>query len=123
MTKLVEDDSYASYVMTGGKGHLKRCPEYYSCDIIVVPHVITTSLGSGWIFPKRSPFLPIFHKHATLIKETGVLERIANTYNELKGMPGQICAEYDGKPIGAEKCFSLFGMMLFGIGISVITLM
>ena len=89
----------------------------------MVPHVIATSLGMGWIFPKRSPFLPIFHKHITLIKETGVYNRIGDTYDPLKGMPGQICKEYDGEPIGAEKSFSLFGMMISGACLSVITLM
>ena len=120
---LVEDDDYAAYAMMGGKGHVKICPKYYSCDIIMVPHVITTALGMGWIFPKRSPFLPIFHKHLTIIQETGVLHRIADTYDPLKGMPNQICKEYDGEPIGAEKCFSLFGMMLSGACFSIITFM
>ena len=59
------------------------------------------------MFPKRSPLFPIFNQQFNKIKETKIYNRIGSSYDPNKFTPGQICPEYDGKQIGAEKC-SLF---------------
>ena len=123
LDKVVEDNSYAAYQQVNGKGHLQRCAAYYSCDIVMVPYVITQSLGGGWIFPKRSPLLSFFRVHLNAMRERGIFARIGGSYNDLKGMPGQICKEYDGEAIGINKSFSLFGIVFTGIGISAIVLL
>ena len=118
--KIVEDDSFAAYQQVNGKGHMSRCDAYYSCKVVMVPYVITQSLGGGWIFPKRSPLLSFFRLNLNAMRERGIFARIGGSYNDRKGMPGQICKEYDGEAIGINKCFSLFGIVFAGMGLSAI---
>ena len=95
--------------------------EYKRCEVVVIPHVIYKSYGSGWVFPKNSALLPIFQYYVTAMKEGALLWRIGRLYSTNPYEKCQICDEYDGSPIGAEKTFSLFGVMFAGMGISIIT--
>ena len=103
----MEDDSYAGYMMsTSESGSISSCEKWVNCEVVVIPHIIHKTLGSGWIFPKNSPFLPIFKHYVNNIKERAILNWIFASYSDRKG-PDQICPAYDGKSIGLEKAFSL----------------
>ena len=122
LEKLVEDESYASLLMANSINSLRRCKRFYDCNVVAVPYVVYQTLGAGWIFPKQSPLLPIFNHYVTSLKEIGTINRIEGSYDDRKGMPGQICPNYDGHPINAEKSFSLFVLMLIGFGFAMICL-
>ena len=121
---VVKDDSFAGYLMTTSKsGAMTDCDKWVECRVVVIPEVIHKTLGSGWIFPKRSALLPIFNYYVQTIKEGAVFSRIVESYYDRKGMPDQVCPEYDGKPIGLEKSLSLLGVMLVGVCLSFVLLM
>ena len=95
--------------------------EYRKCKLVVIPHVIYKSAGSGWVFPKNSALLPIFRYYVTsIMKEGAILTRVSRSYTKNPLEKCQTCEEYDGSPIGAEKTFSLFGLMFAGVGFSII---
>ena len=103
---------------------MSNSPEYRKCEIVVIPHVIHKAFGGGWVFQKNSALLPIFQYYVTAImKEGALLTRIARSYTMNPFERCQICDDYDGSPIGAEKVFSLFGVMFAGVGISILTLL
>ena len=118
MDHIVKDDSYAAYMMHES-GYVSGCKKWIECEVVVVPHIIHKVLGAGWTFPKFSPFLPMFRHYANKMNEGGIMDTIIGSYSDRKG-PDQICPKYDGKPIGLEKCFSLFGIMCSGLGLSII---
>lgn len=77
MDKIIEDDSSA-YFSVRTKPHLK-CKRYQKCETVVVPFTEGRHPGgSGWLFPKRSPFLPVFKEHYWKLKEAGYWQRIEN---------------------------------------------
>ena len=127
MGSIVEDDSYVGYIQGGGSdGCMRDCDEYRECKVVVIPYTIYKSAGSGWIFPKNSPLLPIFSHYVTsLMKEGGMYTRISRTVTIEMGSnplePCQTCSDIEGEPIGIEKAFSLFGLMIAGGGLSLIT--
>ena len=98
---------------------LGGCEKWSNCEIAVIPYVVDKDLGSGWIFPKKSVFLPIFKYYLSRMKEGAIYRRIMSS----QGMPSRICPEYAGKPIGLEKVVSLLGIIMFGTGLSVIILL
>ena len=102
-------------------GELGICPKFTSCDVVIVPYIVDTILGGGWLFPKGSPYLPIMEFYVSAILEGGIYGRMIESYEENTG--GQQCAEYDGKPIGVHKAFSLCAIVFLGIGMSLLTLM
>ena len=70
LDKLVEDDSYAFYQVHGER-HF-RCHRYQNCEVVLVPFTEGRFPGgAGWIFPKRSPFLPMLNKYYWELKEAG----------------------------------------------------
>ena len=120
MEHIVTDDSYAGYMMTNSEsGSIGECKVWDYCEVVVIPHVIHRTLGSGWIFPKNSPFLPMFRHYVNKMKEGALLDWIFASYLDRKG-PDQICPAYDGKSIGLEKAFSLFGIITVGASASII---
>ena len=127
MESIVEDDSYVGYIQgSSSDGCMDNCELYRDCKAVVIPYVIYKSAGSGWIFPKNSPLLPIFQHYVTsLVKEGGMMKKIEDKIKiEMDNnplMPCQICADYDGAPIGIEKAFSLFGLLIGGAGLCWIT--
>ena len=121
MDYITEEDDYATYNLVGGTGCMKRCDKFKDCKVVLIPYVIFRSAGSGWIFPQNSPLLPIFKYYLTAtIKEGALSGRIVSQYSKYKGVKCQVCPEHDGTPVGAEKCFSLFGLMFSGAVLSFI---
>ena len=125
LTTVTNDDSYVGYMSSGSKsGCMGNSPEFRACKVVVIPFVIRKSSGSGWVFQKNSPLLPIFnHYHISLMKEAALYKRMAVQYTNNPLAKCQICDDYDGDPIGPEKVFSLFGLMVAGACFSVITLL
>ena len=112
LDKLVEDESYAYYVGRTDKGQ-SPCVKYQNCEVVTAPFTEgKSSSGSGWMFPKRSPLLPIFNKYFWELKEAGHYERIYHQpeYDPFKLLPDQECKDLDGDPISQHKVISLFTM-------------
>ena len=84
----------------------------------MTPFVVNKIPGGGWMFPKRSPFFPIFNQYFIVLKEEGIFKRIMESYDDNPGLPPQVCNNYDGKPIKINKIFSLFAIIAGGIGMS-----
>ena len=117
---MVEDPSYAAYVMPS-PGELRKCPEYENCKVVAVPYIVDTVLGFGWIFPKGSPYLPTMSFYASSILERGIYGRMVNSYYH--GAADQTCKAYDGEPIGVHKAFSLCAIIFLGVGLSLSSLL
>ena len=118
---MMEDPSYAAYAMFSKDGERDCENTFKKCEVIAVPQVVDTSMGGGWAFPKNSEFFAIFKNYGYLMDETGAYNRI-KALTEDPG-PAQICTEYDGNPIGIHKCFSLFGLLCLGAGLSILVFM
>ena len=103
-------------------GELDLCPRYESCEVVIVPYIVDTILGGGWLFPKDSPYLPIMEYYVSILLEGGIYERIKSSYYDSDGK-AQSCPVFDGTPIGPHKVFSLFGIMIIGIILSLTLLM
>ena len=117
MDKLVDDDSFAQFYIESGSPH---CDSYKKCKVVKTPFVVSKMLGAGWMFPRRSPFLPILKHYFGLFKEAGTYNRLKDSHDENNHLPDQECFEYDGHPIQMQKAVSLFGLILGGMGISFI---
>ena len=108
------------------KGRLP-CPSYQKCKVIkkIVPFTGSkTTGGRGWLFPKRSPFLPILNKYFLELKEAGHKRRIGlkAEYTPSKLLPDQECENLDGHPISMHKVISLFTLFVVGLFVSTVIL-
>ena len=61
----------------------------------------------------------MFRHYVNKMKEGALLNWIFASYSDRKG-PDQICPAMDGKSVGLEKAFSLFGIITLGAVISII---
>ena len=102
---------------------LQSCKATRDCSVVVAP-VTTGPLGTGggWMFQKRSPFLPIFRHYHDMIRESGTFWRLHQYENrpEMQSdyfYPEPICETHKGKPIGLYKISSIFVIVVIGIGI------
>ena len=89
------------------------CPAYQKCKVVIAPFTEgRINGGMGWLFPKRSPFLPIFNKYYWEVKEAGHYERVYNKpeYDKTHLLPDQECEDLDGHPISMHKVISLFAL-------------
>ena len=88
---------------------------YKNCDVIALPkkYVITQM---GYTIPKNSSFTAAFTYFINQFIESGTVERFKKIYKA----EDQVCPTYEGKPVGIEKCFSLFGILSFGGGLSLV---
>ena len=102
-------------------GAINNCDKWNNCEIVVIPHVVYTVLGSGWIFPKQSKFLPIFKHYFNIMNEGAVYGWIYSSYGD--DTTDRVCHNYAGKPIGWEKVVSLLGAFILGAGLSVTLLL
>ena len=116
----MEDDDYAVYRRMWGFPN--DCDQYHKCTIVHSPFYITKSFGSGWIFPKNCPYFPIFKRYINLFHEKGIIQKIRVMFDPKGGLPNQICPTYDGEAIGVKKSFSLFGIVLSGVVLSIFVL-
>ena len=78
--------------------------------------------GSGWMFEKRSPFLPIFNHYFNKIKESATFKRLQRRRNRPEFdsnyyFPEPTCDTQRGKPIGLYKIFSTFAIVMIGAGV------
>ena len=123
MAKIAEDGSYASFIID----HLpdSECPEYVDCRVVVAPFSSFAGTGgAGWLFPKRSPFLPIFNYYFWIMKGSGAYGRIMKPQNRPGYNPMSIakqqCENLEGKPIGIHKSFSVFVILMTGLCLSIL---
>ena len=121
MGKVVEDPSFATYLMTT-KGSLGNCDHFLECKFVAVPYVVDKTSECGWVFPKGSSLYPLFDAYISLVKESGLFDKMKSSY-KTSLTPTQSCPVYDGKPIGSAKCFSLFGLLSCGAALSMILLL
>lgn len=122
---MLEDDSYSVHFLSA-KGFMKNCKAYHECKVIKAPFATAkVAGGAGWLFSKRSPYLPVFQKYYREAKETGALHRLWQhpKYTPNALLPDQICEELDGEPIGMDKAFSLFMMLCGGGSLSLLILL
>ena len=118
MDKLVKNNSFALYQLWSHP----TCESYQKCDVVKTHFVVGESFGAGWMFPKRSQFLPILNHYIGMVKEGGSVRRISHQYDENSHLPEQECFEYNGDPIAMKKVGSLFALIVGGMGISLIIL-
>lgn len=88
---------------------------YKRCEVIALPKRYGIA-QMGYVIPKNSSFTPAFTFFINQLIESGTVDRIKEIY---KG-EDQVCPTYQGKPLGIRKCFSLFGILSFGGGISLL---
>ena len=112
------DDNFAYFAISVEEK--RDCSVYKRCEIVNPPFTDGKySGGTGWLFPKRSPFLPIINKFFRQINEAGLMYRIYrqpefHPTNML--LPNQVCETLDGDPISMHKVVSLF--VLFAVAFS-----
>ena len=114
---MAEDDNFAYFGISIDPKF--QCNLYQTCAIVNPPFTDGKySGGIGWLFPKRSAFLPIFNKFFWKMKEAGLIRRIYNQpeYRPNKLLPNQVCETLDGDPISMHKVVSLFA--LFAVAFS-----
>ena len=108
MESIVEDDSYVGYIQgSSGDGCMRDCEVYQACKVVVIPYTIYKSAGSGWIFPKNSPLLPIFSHYVTsLMKEGGMYTRISKTieiFSYMRRRQGKLRGNSRGMMYGSSS--------------------
>ena len=91
---------------------------YKRCDVVALPKKYGIA-QMGYVIPKNSSFTPAFTYFINQLIESGTVDRIKEIY---KG-EDQVCPTYQGKPLGIRKCFSLFGILSFGGGLSLLWFM
>ena len=123
MAEVANDASYASFFIKHGQD--KDCPEYMDCRVVAAPFSSYTGTGgAGWLFPKRSPFLPIFNYYFWIMKGSGAYGRIMKPQNRPGYNPKSItkkqCEILEGKPIGIHKSSSVFNLLMAGLCLSIL---
>ena len=112
LPSLMKDEEMAVY----GNALSQKSYHYYkSCDVIALPKKYGIS-QMGQVMPKNSSFTAAFTYFINQFIENGAVDRLKEIY---KG-EDQVCPTYQGKPVGIAKCFSLFGILCFGGGLSLI---
>ena len=121
METIANDSSYAIFrIGPEPKPNSQICG---GCSVVRAP--ITTgplATGSGWMFQKRSSYLPIFRHYYNMIRESGTTWRLSNLVNRPefqseKYSPKPTCETHKGKPIGFYKTSSIFAIVMIGLGI------
>ena len=88
---------------------------YINCKIVATPAKYDLK-PYAYGFQKDSPFLSLFDFYLNEMKEKGSLEQILVKYEP----PPQTCPDYSGKSLGVGSVFAAFGVLFFGVGISLI---
>ena len=110
---MVEDGSYTQFCIGSKTSCYVPCKKYQRCEVVKAPFFEGSFPGGvGWLFPKRSPFLPIFNQYYWELKNTGHWNRINSKpeYDPTKLLPYQECETLEGHPIGMHQVISLFAM-------------
>ena len=109
---LMKDDSIVVY---GNALSQKSYDFYKKCEVIALPRKYGHS-QMGYTIPKNSSFTSSFTYFITQMIESGTVDRFKSIYE----LEPQVCPTYEGQPVGIEKCFSLFGILCIGAGLSII---
>ena len=101
--------------MTKFTFHCRALDAYIDCKIVATSGKYDFK-PQAMGFQKDSPFLPLFNYYLNEMKEKGSLKQIQVKYEP----PPQICPDYSGKSLGFSSVFAAFGVLFFGVGISLI---
>ena len=112
-----EDSSIAIY---GDALSHKSYDAYKTCKLIEVPKRYG-NYPTGFTIPKNSSIKPMFRYYVKRFLQSGSVDRIKSVYEKTFG--GQVCPNYEGKPVGIYKFFSLFGMLMAAVILSIIVLL
>ena len=112
LNALMKDDSTVVY---GNPQSQKSYELYKKCKVIALPKKYGHS-QMGHIIPKNSSFTSAFTYFIAQMIESGTVDRFKSIYQ----FEPQVCPTYEGQPVGIEKCFSLFGILCIGAGLSII---
>ena len=88
---------------------------YINCEIVATTGKYNFK-PIAYGFQKDSPFLSLFNYNLNKMKEKGSLKQIQDKY---KPKP-QICPDYNGKSLGVSSVFTVFVVLIFGFGLSMI---
>ena len=112
LDRVASDDTYAFFRTS--RGHPLECQAYQKCKVVAAPFTVGRSMGgAGWVFQKRSPFLPILNHYYWKYEESGLIERIWNQpkYDPTHLLPDRECETLDGHAVSMLKVASLFAML------------
>ena len=120
--KVANDDNYAMFRISS-KAHLPL-KHYKNCDVVAAP--FTTGVfagGAGWLFPKRSPFLPIFRQYFWQLSDAGLFKKIATNpeYQPFFLLPHQECETFNWHSVSIQQLAILFSTIVGGFGLSLLT--
>ena len=93
------------------------------CSVVIAPFTSGGhGKGSGWMFEKRSPFLPIFNHYFNKIREAATFKRLSEYHNRPEFdsnyyLQIPTCETNKGKPIGLYKISSTFAVVMIGAGV------
>lgn len=104
--RVMEDPSFALF---GDALSEKSYDLYKTCQFIEIPKKYG-NYPSGFTLPKNSSIGPIFSYYVSRLIESGSVGKIKSVYEKTYG--GQVCPNYEGKPIGIYKFCSLFGILI-----------
>ena len=88
---------------------------YRDCEIVQIPTNYDYK-PFAWGIQKDSPFIGLFNYYLKDMREKGTMQQIKEKYESLP----QVCPNSSGKPVGMDACFTAFGVLLVGGGISVL---
>ena len=108
----MDDDNVVVY---GNSFSYKSYDIYRSCKAVALPRKFESELVA-YTIPKNSPFTAAFTYFINQLKESGTVDRLKEIYK----VEDHVCPTYEGQPIGIRKCFSLFGILAIGGGLSII---
>ena len=111
----MKDGDLAAY---GNAVVLKSYDVYKKCEVIALPKKYGLS-QEAFVISKNSSLTPAFTYYLKQFIENGLVSRI----KQMHKTEDQVCPSYQGKPLGLQKCITLFGIISFGAVSSVLWFM
>lgn len=118
----IANESNNAYFKISSKP-LTSCRRVFDCSVVIAPFTTgALGTGTGWMFLKRSPFLPIFNYYYNMMKESGSIERLRRRRNRPEFdsnyyKPKATCQNHEEKAIAIYKSASLFIILMIGVGV------
>ena len=103
---LMKDDSMVAY---GNAVVLKSYDDYKKCQVLAMPRKYGLS-QEAFVISKNSSLTPPFTYFLKQFIENGFVARMKQLYKQEE----QVCPSYQGKPLGLQKCITLFGIISLG---------
>ena len=119
MKRVALDSSYAAIVFNEYP-MIVVCKS--GCSVAIAPFTSgALAQGNGWMFQKRSPFLPVFNHYFNKIKESATFKRLRRLSNRPEYESNYYfskptCETRKGNPIGLYKISSMFAIVIIGAG-------